>query len=286
MNRYFTSRLFRNFIFLNFFAFLPNLMGTETVSLHPYTLTKIWNLPITNSMLTGWIVSVGLIMLVQFIIKGQPKLIPSKGQLVLETLLSGLKNILEPITGKNILPHAFPLLIGLFCFILIHNWSGLIPGVGTIGIIDQTGHLLYFFRPSNSDLNTTLSISIICMLAWAYLVLRFEGIKSFTSHLFGNKANRKEVPFLIYAFLFFIFILVGAIECVSILFRLVSLSFRLYGNVFGGESLLTAMQGLCKYILPVPFYFLEVLIGAIQAFVFTLLVAVYIGLVCNHEEAH
>jgi len=85
-----------------------------------------------------------------------------------------------------------------------------------------------------------------------------------------------------------IFILVGFIEVISILFRPVSLSFRLFGNVFGGENLLSNMHGLMAYFLPVPFYLLEVLIGLIQAFVFTLLVAVYIGLICNHEggEAH
>ena len=284
--KYFSKRLLKSFAIFSIFSPVHFVKGAEAVSQSAYKLTSLWNVPITNSMVTGWVVSLMLIVCVQIIIKGKAQLIPNKGQLVLEVMVSGLKDILEPITGKSILPHAFPLLIGLFSFILIHNWSGLLPGVGTFGWVDSKGHLIYFFRPSNSDLNTTLALSLVSMIAWGYFVLRYEGLRSFMSHLFGNKANRKEVPFLIYAFLFFVFILVGGIECISILFRLVSLSFRLYGNVFGGESLLSAMQGLCKYILPVPFYFLEILIGAIQAFVFTLLVAVYIGLVCNHEEAH
>lgn len=269
-------------------AFCATGFGKEhnAVSQGAYTLTHIGSFPITNAMLTGWIISFLLIGLVRWALGGRPQLVPSRGQLVLESAVEGLQNLLKPIVGPSILPHAFPVLIGFFVFILMHNWSGLLPGVGTFGFWDESGHLLYFFRPANSDLNTTLGLSILAMLAWAYIVLRYEGFKSFVAHLFGNKADRKEVPFLIYSFLFFVFLMVGFIECVSIVFRLVSLSFRLYGNVFGGESLLATIHGIYRFILPVPFYFLEVLIGAIQALVFTLLLAVYIGLVCNHEEAH
>jgi F-type H+-transporting ATPase subunit a len=102
--------------------------------------------------------------------------------------------------------------------------------------------------------------------------------------IFGNKADKKEIPTAIYYFLFVIFFAVGLIEVISIVFRPVSLSFRLFGNVFGGENLLVSMTNLIGYIVPVPFYFLEVLIGAVQAMVFTLLVAVYIGLICNHDD--
>jgi F-type H+-transporting ATPase subunit a len=83
-----------------------------------------------------------------------------------------------------------------------------------------------------------------------------------------------------------IFILVGVIEIISIVFRNVSLPFRLFGNVFGGENLLFQMSAIFKWGLPVPFYFLEILIGFVQALVFTLLVAVYIGLICNHGDDH
>ena len=84
-----------------------------------------------------------------------------------------------------------------------------------------------------------------------------------------------------------IFMMVGVIEIISICFRPVSLSFRLFGNVFGGENLLTSMTGMVPYLVPIPFYFYEVLVGVIQALIFTLLVAIYIGLMTNHdEEAH
>jgi F-type H+-transporting ATPase subunit a len=101
--------------------------------------------------------------------------------------------------------------------------------------------------------------------------------------LFGNKANKKDVPSVLYYFLFVIFGIVGLIEIVSITFRPISLSFRLFGNVFGGENLLHLMTGLYKWGLPIPFYFLELLIGFVQALVFTLLVSVYIGLICKHD---
>ncbi|MCB1123168.1 MAG: F0F1 ATP synthase subunit A, partial [Verrucomicrobiae bacterium] len=115
------------------------------------------------------------------------------------------------------------------------------------------------------------------------------GPKVLIFDLFGNKADKKETPTILFYFLTIVFLVVGVIEVVSIIFRNVSLPFRLFGNVFGGENLLHSMTGLVGWIVPVPFYFLELLIGFVQALVFTLLVSVYIGLICNHdseEHAH
>ena len=125
------------------------------------------------------------------------------------------------------------------------------------------------------------------MLAWLIISLRVAGPKFFVWELFGNKADKNETPALIYVMLAPIFMMVGVIEIISICFRPVSLSFRLFGNVFGGENLLTSMTGMVPYLVPIPFYFYEVLVGVIQALIFTLLVAIYIGLMTNHdEEAH
>jgi len=178
------------------------------------------------------------------------------------------------------------LLIGLFVFILIHNWSGLIPGVGVFGFYEH-GHLNYWMRPANSDLNATLGMALVAMIAWLFISLKVAGPKFFIWELFGNKADKKETPKPVYILLIPIFLMVGVIEMVSIAFRPVSLSFRLYGNVFGGENLLTSMTGMAPYLVPIPFYFYEVLVGVVQALIFTLLVAIYIGLMTNHdEEAH
>lgn len=268
---------------------MPLLQASEVaVSPKPYVLFSWGNFPVTNGMLYTWLISLSLILLIRWAI-GEPKLVPDKGQTVVEGMFESLHQIMAPIVGHRVAKAAFPLLVGFFVYILIQNWSSLLPGVGTIGRYDEKGHFLYFFRPSNADLNATLALALISFGAWLFFIFRYAGLKEVVWHIFGNKANRSEVSWIIYAFLFIIFLGVGFIECVSILFRLVSLSFRLYGNVFGGENLITNIMTLApwaKFVLPIPFYFLEILIGAIQAFVFTLLVSVYIGLICNHEEGH
>ena len=139
-------------------------------------------------------------------------------------------------------------------------------------------------RPANADFNATLGMALVAMLAWLIISLRVAGPKFFVWELFGNKADKKETPALIYVMLGPIFMMVGVIEIISICFRPVSLSFRLFGNVFGGENLLTSMTGMVPYLVPIRFYFYEVLVGVIQALIFTLLVAIYIGLMTNHEE--
>jgi F-type H+-transporting ATPase subunit a len=135
-------------------------------------------------------------------------------------------------------------------------------------------------------MNGTIALSVISFIAWLYIVLRHAGPAFIIKDLFGNKADKRDVPAVIYYLLFPIFFAVGLLEIVSILFRPVSLSFRLYGNIFGGENLIHSMSAISRWGLPVPFYFMEMLVGLVQAFVFTLLVAVYIGLLCNHGDDH
>ena len=254
-------------------------------------ITSIGGLPISNSMVTSWVISLLLIIFIKVLV-GKPQLIPSKGQLILESVIGGIRGIIEPIVGKKVFFPSFWLLSGLFFFILIHNWSGLLPGVGTIGIGQAVdGHFLInkpLIRPGNADLNMTLALALVANIFWIYFIVKFAGIKAIIKDWFGNKANKSEVSSLIFALLGIIFLAVGVIEVISILFRPVSLTFRLFGNVFGGESLLHKMFVLVpelQWILPVPFYFMEVLIGLVQALVFMLLVSVYIGLICNHEDA-
>ncbi len=269
---------------------LCSATSLEAVSTAPYRLAEepLFGLPITNSMVMSWGISLLIIIGVRLLVK-RPKLVPSAGQAIVEDVLGGVRGIMEPIVGKALIGKVFPLLIGLFVFILIQNWSGLLPGVGAFGFKDAAGNIKYWMRPGNADLNMTLALALVASVgAWTYFVLRYAGPKALAYDLFGNKADRKEIPLVIYFFLFPIFFMVGIIEVVSIIFRPVSLSFRLFGNVFGGENLLVNMTELASWIVPVPFYLLEILIGGVQALVFTLLTAVYIGLICNHgdEEEH
>lgn len=248
------------------------------------TKFEVFGLPITNSIITTWIVALALIVTVRLAIGSRPKLVPGRGQAMIEGLIEGVKGLVEPIVGKRTAPAALPLLLTLFVFILINNWSGLLPGVGTVGMVthgEDGSHLFEpFIRPFTADMNGTIALALVAMGGWLMLILRFAGPKLILHDLFGNKADRREVPAAIYYFLTLIFLAVGLIEVISIAIRPVSLSFRLFGNVFGGENLLHGTAFVF------PFYFLELLIGLVQALVFTLLVSVYIGLICNHGDDH
>ena len=249
-------------------------------------LFSIGPLPVTNSMVTSWVVAVVIILVVR-LAAGRPKLRPTGGQVVVENLVQGILDLTSPIVGSKVAKVTFPLLIGLFTFILMQNWSGLFPGVGTVLMRDHaTGEWMELVRPGNADLNLTLALAIVAMVSWLYIVIRYAGFRVIYADLFGNKAERSEVPYILYLFLYVVFFAVGIIEVISILFRPVSLSFRLFGNIFGGENLMHSMSAIFPWGLPILFYFLEMLIGLVQALVFTLLVSVYIGLICNHGDDH
>ena len=247
-------------------------------------LFNIGPLPVTNSMVTSWAVAIVLIVAIRLAIR-TPKLVPTRGQAVVESLVQGIFDLIKPIVGNKAARAAFPLLVGLFTYILIQNWSGLMPGVGTVMVKEGEGWA-ELIRPGNADMNGTVALALVATACWGYFILRYAGPRAVLFDWFGNKADKRDLPAPIYYFLMVIFLGVGVIEVISIIFRPVSLSFRLFGNVFGGENLIHAMSGLFKWGLPIPFYFLEILIGLVQALVFTLLVSVYIGLICNHGDEH
>ena len=274
----------RPLFFLSLLAPAFVLASEEGVNPKATDLFEIGGIPVSNSILTTWILTALIIIAIRVLV-GYPKIVPSKGQALVENMASGLRDALEPIVGKSMIGKVFPTLCGFFVFILLMNWSGLLPGVGTIKY-GEPGHWLDAIRQATSDLNTTLALSAISFVAWTYFVLRYAGFKVLIFDLFGNKADKKELSFPMWIMLSFIFLGVGGIEVVSIAFRLISLSFRLYGNVYGGENLIHALGGIAPYVIPAVAGLLEVLVGLIQAFVFTLLSAVYIGLICNHEGGH
>ena len=257
-------------------------------------LFEVFGLPVTNSMATGWVISLLILLGLRLMVR-KPQIIPSRGQAIVESALSALRGLFEPIVGKKAFPAAFPILVCLFLFILLQNWSGLIPGVGSIGlghVTEETVRVLWLFpikyfhisepfiRPANADWNGTIALAAVAMIAWAYLVLRYAGPKHLFHDLFGNKADKNEIAAYIYYPLSVVFFLVGFIEIVSICIRPFTLSVRLFGNIFGGENLLHATGFVF------PFYFLETLVGFVQALVFTLLLSVYIGLICNQGDDH
>lgn len=274
------------FFALGLGAVLPAFAEDEGVSVKAQRMFHFGPLPVSNSMITSWVVALVVIAVIRLMVR-KPQLRPSRGQVVIEHLVQGVLDLTSPIVGSKVAKATFPLLVGLFTFILLQNWSGLFPGVGTVMMRDHaTGEWMEFVRPGNADLNMTFALSIVAFVAWLYFIIRYAGFRVIIRDLFGNKADRSEVPFVLYIFLYFVFFGVGLIEIISIMFRPVSLSFRLFGNVFGGENLMHSMSNICQWGLPIPFYFLEMLIGLVQALVFTLLVSVYIGLICNHGDDH
>jgi F-type H+-transporting ATPase subunit a len=238
---------------------------------------------ITNSMATGWVISAVLIAMILFAVRS-PRLVPTKSQAVFESLLEALRDLFEPIVGKKAFPAAFPLLVTFFVFILIHNWMGLLPGVGTIGTghdVDGKFHLTNpWIRPFTADFNSTIALALVSFGAYLIIIFKYAGPKLILWDLFGNKAEKSETPGWLYPVLSLVFLIVGFIEVFSIFIRPFTLSVRLFGNVFGGENLLHGTG-----FFPV-FYFMELLVGLIQAIVFTLLTSVYIGLICNHGDDH
>ena len=141
------------------------------------------------------------------------------------------------------------------------------------------------FRGANADLNMTLAMALVFFACWIVWAIQEVGIRGVLHELFAPKGDTTGLMRMLMIVVFFA---AGCLEIVSILFRPVSLSFRLYGNVFAGENMLEAMATLVPglgWLLPIPFYFMELLVGLVQAMVFMLLTAVFTLLICQHEEA-
>ncbi len=260
---------------------MPAFGSEHAISPKPDIVFHVGPLPVTNSMISTWVIALLLIVAIRLAVR-KPRLVPTRGQAIVESLVTGVLDLITPITGPRVARPAFPLLVGLFTFILIENWSGMIPGFGTLKIL-QHGEWMDLIRPGDADMNSTLALAAVSMIAWLFLIIRYAGPRAILYEIFGNKADKNDIPAVLYYILFVIFFGVGLIEIISIGLRLVSLSCRLFGNMLGGENLMHSMYGIQKWLLPTPFYFLELLTGFVQALIFTLLVAVYIGLICNHE---
>jgi F-type H+-transporting ATPase subunit a len=244
---------------------------------------------ITNSMLVTWIVALALIVSARWATR-HPKEVPEGAQNLWEWLIEALYEFLEGIMGSDLVKRTFWFFATIFIFILATNWFGLIPGVGTVGWGIESAHGFEVTRPllraGNADLNMTAAMAMVFFACWTIWALQTNGIKGFFLHLFGPKG---ESSGFLKWLLVTIFFLVGFLEVFSILFRPVSLSFRLYGNIFAGESMLEAMANLVPalaWLLPVPFYFMELLVGLVQALVFMLLTAVFTILICASQENH
>ncbi len=284
---------------------IPGLFGSPILGAVDTKASNIFgDFPVTNSIVVAAIV---LFLVMKFAKKATTNmtLIPHKAQNFFELVVEFLYTQVEGIVGKRMAPKAFPLIATIFLFVVLSNWLGLVPGVGTIGFGTEVAPLSVKYisdpllRPATADLNMTLAIAITFMVVWSIIIVRDIGVGGFLKHVFlaPSGLGLGGVMKLIVGG---IFLFVGVIEMLSIAARPLSLSLRLFGNIFAGESLLHVMGDLTAKLpfetpwfvdflgsiaFPIPFYFLEILVGLLQGLVFALLCAVYIQLLGgDHEE--
>jgi F-type H+-transporting ATPase subunit a len=255
---------------------------------HAVEIARPFGFPITNSMLVTWIVAVALIVFAQLATRRMSQ-VPSGAQNVFEWLVESLYGLLESILGRHLVDRTFWFFGTIFIFILAANWLSLVPGVGTIGWGHYTDHGFTVEEPllrgANADLNMTLAMALAFFGLWLVWAFQEVGAGGIVKELFAPKGDTTGALKILMIVVFFA---AGCLEIVSILFRPVSLSFRLYGNIFAGENMLEAMATMVPglgWLLPIPFYFMELLVGLVQAMVFMLLTAVFTLLICQHHDA-
>lgn len=241
------------------------------VALAAEKLFRIGPLPITNSLLTTWIVTAILIAFALLATKGA-SLIPHKLQNVAEAMIEALADLVSSIApGKTKV--FLPIIASFFFFILFGNYFGLLPGVGSVGFFETDNGkeaFVPYFRSINSDLNTTVALAIVSAIATHYLAIRYLGLWHYLQKFISLNP---------------IFLLVGLLELIGEATKILSLSFRLFGNIFAGEVLLTtASTRLFAFIVPIPFYFLEILVGFVQALIFAMLTLVFMTILTAKSE--
>lgn len=247
------------------------------ISIAAEKLFSIGNLPITNAFLVGLIVSGFLILLIQKTRK-RMELVPRGLQNIVEIVFEGLLDLVESVTqDKKQAKQFFPLIATIFLFVLFANWIGLLPGLGTVGLLHGEGThatIIPFLRSTSADLNFTIALSLIAVISVQVTGIAALGIVKYGKKFFISPFHK---PYVIGT-------AVGVLELVSEMGKIISFTFRLFGNVFAGEVLLTVMLHLVPFFLPLPFMFLEVFVGFIQAVVFAMLTLVFLKMAVVEVE--
>lgn len=250
--------------------------------LAPETIFHLNGLPITNTLINSAIVLV-LFLVLGLILRSKSQEIPDKVQNFAESILEVALGYIDQVTHNRQKSLKFlPLVGSLFFFIVISNWLGVFPGIGSIGRwLEVYGELelVPIFRPANTDLNMTLAMAVLGVATPHVLGIVAIGFWKYANKFvkLGDiwQSFKKGGMNIFVAFVEFG---AGIIEIFSEIAKLVSLSLRLFGNVFAGEVLLTVMAGFVAFVVPLPFIFLEILVGFIQALVFAMLVLVFLSM--------
>jgi|SRR3989344_2771089 len=263
------------------------------ITLAAEKIFQIGPIPITNSILTTWLVTLLLVAFAYFATRNISK-IPNRLQNVAEFMVEALNDLVASVAGEKT-KIFMPIIASFFFFILFGNYFGLLPGVGSIGFYQQpatsnssslsgstelTAEVLRaegqqpvfvpLFRSINSDLNTTVALALVSVIATHYLSIRYLGLGGYIGKFFSLNP---------------IFLFVGLMELVGEFTKVLSLSFRLFGNIFAGEVVLTtATTKVFAYLVPIPFYFLELLVGFVQALIFAILTLVFMVILTSKQE--
>ncbi|HOZ36334.1 MAG TPA: F0F1 ATP synthase subunit A [bacterium] len=239
------------------------------------------NFPVTNSIINTWI-AMALIVFFVFILRTRKiALVPKGAQNFGEYLIEFLLGFIDSVTHNRRKSEKFlPIVATIFIFVLILNWMGQLPGTGSIGLWEMkegSKILVPFLRPGTSDLNTTLALAVFAVISthiFGIITIGFfKHVNKFFNFAGLVKAFKTLNPVKIFTGIVNFFI--GLIEVFSEIAKTVSLSLRLFGNIFAGEVLLTVMASLMAYIVPIPFMFLELLVGVVQATIFAMLTLVF-----------
>lgn len=275
----------------------PMTIGTVQELKHESTLyaepvAHVGSFPVTNALITS-ISAVLVIILIAVAIRVKLREVPKGIQNFFEFVLEGALSLVDQVTNsRKISEKVFPLAFSVFLFILVNNWLGLLP-IGGLGIVEQGEHgatFIPFLRSGTADINTTIALAIMAVLSANLFGIFSIGIwKTFNKYVnlkaLGSVFTRvrKEPTVLVVAPVTFF---VGILELIGELAKIASLSFRLFGNVFAGEVLLMAMSAILPYLLPIPFLFLEIFVGLIQALIFSILVLVYFTIAAQDHDSH
>ena len=248
-------------------------MDSIHISLQAETIGYFFGLPITNSLILSLLTAFFLVG-GGFLIAKRLKWVPGKAQGTVELIIGGLLDFMTQVVGDRKQAFKFfPLVATIFLFILFNNWIGVLPGIGSIGFTEEDHGREVFvplFRAANADLNTTLALAVIAVFAIQMYAVQRLGFFAQA----GKYINVTHGP---------IHFFVGLLELVGEFARILSFSFRLFGNVFAGEVLLVITGFLVPYLIPVPFLILELFVGFIQALVFAMLAMVFTSIAVSHH---